>query len=184
MYIPFDNSYARLPDRFHARLPPRPVAAPKLVRLNATLAEMLGIDPDELATAEGVAVLAGNRVPQGAEPIALAYAGHQFGHFVPQLGDGRANLLGEVIGRDGVRRDIQLKGSGRTPFSRQGDGRAALGPVLREYLISEAMAALGVPTTRTLAAVTTGEPVRREAMLPGAVLTRVATSHLRVGTFQ
>jgi serine/tyrosine/threonine adenylyltransferase len=184
MYIPFDNSYARLPDRFHARLPPRPVAAPKLVRLNATLAEMLGIDPDELASAEGVAVLAGNRVPQGAEQIALAYAGHQFGHFVPQLGDGRANLLGEVIGRDGVRRDIQLKGSGRTPFSRQGDGRAALGPVLREYLISEAMAALGVPTTRTLAAVTTGEPVRREAMLPGAVLTRVATSHLRVGTFQ
>ena len=116
--------------------------------------------------------------------MALAYAGHQFGHFVPQLGDGRANLLGEVVGRDGVRRDIQLKGSGPTPFSRGGDGRAALGPVLREYLVSEAMAALGIPTTRTLAAVTTGETVRRETMLPGAVLTRVAASHIRVGTFQ
>ena len=184
MHIPFDNSYARLPDRFHARLDPTPVAAPKLVRVNTALAEQLGIDPGELATPEGVAVLAGNGVPPGAEPMALAYAGHQFGHFVPQLGDGRANLLGEVVGRDGVRRDIQLKGSGPTPFSRRGDGRAALGPVLREYLISEAMAALGVPTTRTLAAVTTGETVRRETMLPGAVLTRVAASHIRVGTFQ
>jgi serine/tyrosine/threonine adenylyltransferase len=184
MQIPFDNSYARLPDRFHVRLDPTPVAAPKLVRVNGGLAETLGIDPDDLASPEGVAMLAGNRMPFGAEPMALAYAGHQFGHFVPQLGDGRANLLGEVVGRDGTRRDIQLKGSGPTPFSRQGDGRAALGSVLREYLISEAMAALGVPTTRTLAAVTTGEMVWRETMLPGAVLARVAASHIRVGTFQ
>ena len=184
MHISFDNSYARLPDRFHVRLDPTPVAAPKLVRLNAALAETLGIDPSELGGPEGVAVLAGNHVIPGAEPMALAYAGHQFGHFVPQLGDGRANLLGEVVGPDGIRRDIQLKGSGQTPFSRSGDGRAALGPVLREYLISEAMAALGVPTTRTLAAVTTGESVWRETRLPGAVLTRVAASHIRVGTFQ
>nr|WP_294505736.1 YdiU family protein [uncultured Rhodopila sp.] len=182
--IPFDNSYARLPDRFYARLEPKPVAAPRLVRLNTVLAEQLGIDPEQLASPEGTAMLAGNAAPPGAEPIAQAYAGHQFGHFVPQLGDGRACLLGEVIGRDGIRRDIQLKGSGTTPFSRAGDGRAALGPVLREYLISEAMAALGVPTTRTLAAVTTGETVWRETSLPGAVLTRVATSHIRVGTFQ
>ncbi len=182
--IPFDNSYARLPDRFYARLDPTPVASPRMVRLNTTLARDLGIDPDELANPEGIAMLAGNRMPPGAEPLAMAYAGHQFGHFVPRLGDGRACLLGEVVGRDGVRRDIQLKGSGQTPFSRAGDGRAALGPVLREYLVSEAMAALGVPTTRTLAAVTTGEPVWREARLPGAVLTRVAASHIRVGTFQ
>jgi len=182
--IPFDNTYARLPDRFYARLDPTPVAAPKLVRVNTMLARQLRIDPDWLATSDGVAVLAGNQVPAGAEPMALAYAGHQFGHFVPQLGDGRANLLGEVVGLDGIRRDIQLKGAGPTPFSRRGDGRAALGPVLREYLISEAMAALGVPTTRSLAAVTTGEPVRRETLLPGAVLTRVAASHMRVGTFQ
>src|SRR5271154_1617867 len=184
MHISFDNSYARLPDRFHVRLDPTPVAAPKLVRLNAELAETLGIDPDELGGPEGVAVLAGNRVIPGAEPMALAYAGHQFGHFVPQLGDGRANLLGEVVGRDGIRRDIQLKGSGQTPFSRGGDGRAALGPVLREYLVSEAMHALGIPTTRALAAVSTGEPVYRDQELPGAVFTRVASSHVRVGTFQ
>ena len=184
LHIQFDNSYAQLPDRFYARLDPTPVAKPRLVRVNDTLARDLGIDPDELATDEGVAVLAGNRVPDGAEPMALAYAGHQFGHFVPQLGDGRANLLGEVVDRGGQRRDIQLKGSGPTPFSRSGDGRAALGPVLREYLISEAMAALSIPTTRTLAAVTTGEAVWRETMLPGAVLTRVASSHIRVGTFQ
>ena len=133
---------------------------------------------------EGFEVLAGNRVPDGAEPIAMAYAGHQFGNFVPQLGDGRAILLGRGRRQDGVRRDIQLKGSGRTPFSRGGDGRAALGPVLREYVVSEAMAALGIPTTRSLAAVLTGEPVMRETLLPGAVLTRVAASHIRVGTFQ
>src|SRR5246127_3393816 len=161
-----------------------PVAAPHLVHLNAGLAASLGLDPEELASPEGVEVLAGNRVPDGASPIALAYAGHQFGHFVPQLGDGRAILLGEIVGRDGMRRDIQLKGSGRTPFSRGGDGRAALGPVLREYIVSEAMAALGVPTTRALAAVATGERVLRETALPGAVLTRVAASHLRVGTFE
>src|SRR4051812_44143828 len=184
VHIPFDNSYARLPNRFYACLDPVPVAAPRLVRLNTALARQLGIDPDDLASPDGVAALAGNTVPPGAEPIALAYAGHQFGHFVPQLGDGRACLLGEVVGRDGIRRDIQLKGSGQTPFSRAGDGRAALGPVLREYLVSEAMAALGVKTTRTLAAVTTGEAVWREKRLPGAVLTRVAASHIRVGTFQ
>jgi uncharacterized protein YdiU (UPF0061 family) len=182
--LPFDNSYARLPERFYARVGPTPVAAPRLVRLNEGLAERLGLDPDWLAGPEGVGVLAGNRVPEGAEPIALAYAGHQFGQFVPQLGDGRAILLGELVGRDGARRDVQLKGSGPTPFSRRGDGRAALGPVLREYLVSEAMAALGVPTTRALAAVATGEAVLRERPLPGAVLTRVAASHVRVGTFQ
>ena len=180
----FDNSYARLPDRFFARLHPTPVATPSLVRLNEKLARHLGLDPGKLATPEGVEILAGNRIPTRGDPLAMAYAGHQFGTFVPQLGDGRAILLGEVIDRDGVRRDIQLKGSGRTPFSRQGDGRAALGPVLREYIISEAMAALGIPTTRALAVVTTGETVWRETPLPGAVLTRVASSHVRVGTFQ
>jgi len=147
VHIPFDNSYARLPPRFYARVAPTPVAAPRLIRVNASLAEQLGINPDELASPEGVEVLAGNRVPDGAEPVAMAYAGHQFGGFSPQLGDGRAILLGEVVGRDGVRRDIQLKGSGPTPFSRRGDGRAALGPVLREYLVSEAMAALAACRT-------------------------------------
>src|SRR5256885_6760064 len=182
--FPFDNSYARLPERLFARLPPTPVAAPRLVRLNEALARDLRLDPDKLASPEGVAVLAGNGVPQLGEPLAMAYAGHQFGAFVPQLGDGRAILLGEVVDADGVRRDIQLKGSGPTPFSRNGDGRAALGPVLREYIVSEAMAALGIPTTRSLAVVTTGETVRREMPLPGAVLTRVASSQIRVGTFQ
>jgi serine/tyrosine/threonine adenylyltransferase len=180
----FENTYARLPEHFYARLNPTPVSAPRLVKLNVELARSLGLDPGALASEQGVEILAGNRVAEGAEPLAIAYAGHQFGHFVPQLGDGRANLLGEVVGRDGVRYDIQLKGSGPTPFSRRGDGRAALGPVLREYIVSEAMAALGVPTTRALAAVTTGEHVFRETVLPGAVLTRVAASHLRVGTFQ
>ncbi|HEY4052028.1 MAG TPA: YdiU family protein [Acidobacteriaceae bacterium] len=180
----FENTYAQLPERFYARLDPTPVATPLLVKVNLELARGLGLDPDALASEQGVEILAGNRVAEGAEPLALAYAGHQFGHFVPQLGDGRTNLLGEVMGRDGVRYDIQLKGSGPTPFSRGGDGRAALGPVLREYIVSEAMAALGVPTTRALAAVTTGEQVLRETALPGAVLTRVAASHLRVGTFQ
>ncbi|HEY4357361.1 MAG TPA: YdiU family protein [Acidobacteriaceae bacterium] len=184
VHFPFENTYARLPEHFYARLDPTPVAAPRMVKLNVELAENLGLDPEALAGAEGVAILSGNRRAAGAEPLAIAYAGHQFGNFVPQLGDGRANLLGEVVGRDGVRYDIQLKGSGPTPFSRRGDGRAALGPVLREYLVSEAMAVLGVPTTRALAAVTTGERVLREGYLPGAVLTRVAASHLRVGTFQ
>ncbi len=181
---PLDNSYARLPDRFYARLAPTPVSAPRLVKLNRALTLELGLDPEALASPEGVAMLAGNALPEGSEPIALAYAGHQFGNFVPQLGDGRALLLGEVVGAKGVRRDIQLKGSGPTPFSRNGDGRAALGPVLREYIISEAMYALGIPTTRSLAAVQSGDPVFRETVLPGAVLTRVASSHIRVGTFQ
>jgi serine/tyrosine/threonine adenylyltransferase len=184
MLAPFDNSYARLPDRFYARLAPTPVASPRLVKLNRALALQLGLDPEYLASPEGVEILAGNRVPDGSEPIALAYAGHQFGNFVPQLGDGRALLLGEVVDATGQRRDIQLKGSGPTPFSRNGDGRAALGPVLREYIVSEAMYALGIPTTRSLAAVLTGDFVYREAALPGAVLTRVAASHMRVGTFQ
>jgi len=180
----FDNTYARLPERFYARVNPTPVATPRLVKLNLGLARSLELDPHALASEQGVQILAGNRVAEGSEPLALAYAGHQFGYFVPQLGDGRANLLGEVMGPDGVRYDIQLKGSGPSPFSRRGDGRAALGPVLREYIVSEAMAALGVPTTRALAAVTTGERVLRETVLPGAILTRVAASHLRVGTFQ
>jgi len=176
----FDNSYARLPPHFFQRVDPTPVAEPKLIEVNRALAEELGIDPDKLTAA----MLVGNEVPFGAEPLAMAYAGHQFGYFVPQLGDGRAILLGEVIDRNGRRRDIQLKGSGLTAFSRRGDGRAALGPVLREYLVGEAMAAFGIPTTRALAAAATGQPVLRETALPGAVLTRVAASHLRVGTFQ
>ena len=182
--FPFENTYARLPERFFARIAPTSVAAPRLIRLNRPLTFELGLDPDRLDGAEGAQIFSGNRVPEGAEPIATAYAGHQFAHFVPQLGDGRAILLGEVIDRGGVRRDIQLKGAGRTPFSRGGDGRAALGPVLREYLVSEAMAALGIPTTRAHAVVTTGEKVMRDELLPGAVFTRVASSHIRVGTFQ
>ncbi|SDX98445.1 protein adenylyltransferase SelO [Citreimonas salinaria] len=180
--IPFDNTYARLPDGFYARQAPVPVAEPTLIAFNAPLARDLniaGADDPDLAP-----IFAGNQVPEGAEPLAQLYAGHQFGQFNPQLGDGRAVLLGEVTDRQGTRRDIQLKGSGRTPFSRMGDGRAWLGPVLREYVLSEAMHALGVPTTRALAAVRTGESVLREVPLPGAVLTRVATSHIRVGTFQ
>ena len=180
----FDNRYARMPQRFYARIDPTPVTAPRLVCLNRTLAAELGVDPGRLAAADAVRALAGTTVPQGAEPLAMAYAGHQFGNFVPQLGDGRALLLGEVIDRQGVRRDIQLKGSGPTPFSRRGDGRAALGPALREFIVSEAMSALGIPTTRSLAVVATGETVLRERPLPGAVLTRVASSHVRVGTFQ
>ncbi len=182
--IPFDNTYARLPGTFFARVNPSPVRVPRLIKGNEELARFLNIDPVDLTSQEGVEVLGGNRVADGSEPLAMAYAGHQFGHFVPQLGDGRANLLGEVVAQDGKRYDIQLKGSGQTPFSRRGDGRAALGPVLREYIVSEAMHALGVPTTRALAAVLTGEQVVREEMLPGAILTRVASSHLRVGTFE
>jgi uncharacterized protein YdiU (UPF0061 family) len=180
----FDNSYAKLPDRFFAPTDGSPVAAPKLIRINEKLAAELRLDPAKLASPAGVAMLAGNSFPPSAEPIAQAYAGHQFGNLVPQLGDGRALLIGEVIDGKGARRDVQLKGSGPTRFSRNGDGRAALGPVLREYVVSEAMAALGIPTTRTLAAVLTGEPVYRERPLPGAVLTRVAASHIRIGTFQ
>src|SRR4051794_25742734 len=184
VHFPFEHTYAALPATFFARVVPTPVASPRLIKLNRPLAIHLGLDPDRLSSPEGTEILAGKRVPEGADPIAMAYAGHQFGHFVPQLGDGRAILLGEVIDADGTRRDIQLKGSGPTPFSRRGDGRAALGPVLREYIVSEAMAALGIPTTRSLAAVMTGESVLRETPLPGAVLTRVASSHIRVGTFQ
>ena len=184
VHFPFKNSYATLPANFFARVAPTPVASPRLIKLNRPLAIHLGLDPDRLSGLEGAEILAGTRIPDGADPIAMAYAGHQFGHFVPQLGDGRAILLGEIIDADGVRRDIQLKGSGPTPFSRRGDGRAALGPVLREYIVSEAMATLGIPTTRSLAAVVTGESVMRETLLPGAVLTRVASSHIRVGTFQ
>ncbi|MEY9781985.1 protein adenylyltransferase SelO [Sinorhizobium fredii] len=181
--FPFDNSYARLPANFYARVEPTPVAEPWLIKLNRPLAEELRLDIAALER-DGAAIFSGNTVPAGAEPLAMAYAGHQFGTFVPQLGDGRAILLGEVIGRDGKRRDIQLKGSGQTPYSRRGDGRAALGPVLREYIVSEAMHALGVPTTRALAVTVTGQPVYREQILPGAVFTRVAASHIRVGTFQ
>ncbi|MCA8878469.1 MAG: YdiU family protein [Rhodobacteraceae bacterium] len=185
LHIPFDNSYARLPERFYVRQPATPVEAPQPIVVNAALAAELGLDAEALAGPEGTRVLAGNQVPDGAAPLAQAYAGHQFGGWVPQLGDGRALLLGEVVDIHGKRRDIQLKGSGRTPFSRMGDGRAWLGPVLREYVVSEAMHAMGVPTTRALAAVATGEHVIRErGGLPGAVLTRVAASHVRVGTFQ
>ncbi|CUJ88549.1 hypothetical protein RUE5091_00722 [Ruegeria denitrificans] len=180
--IPFDNSYARLPNTFFARQAPVPVRAPRLIAFNDDLAQVLGISPGDVQ--EMAEAFAGNSLPDGAEPIAQLYSGHQFGTYNPQLGDGRAVLLGETVGTDGVRRDIQLKGSGQTPFSRQGDGRAWLGPVLREFVVSEAMHALGIPTTRALAAVETGEVVLREGPMPGAVLTRVAQSHLRVGTFQ
>ncbi|MGA2987108.1 MAG: protein adenylyltransferase SelO [Terriglobia bacterium] len=185
MNMRFDNTYARLPERFFTKQEPARIPEPKLIRLNFGLAAKLLIDIDWLQSADGIAMLAGNAMPQGAEPIAQAYAGHQFGGFVPQLGDGRAILLGEVIGSHGARYDLQLKGSGRTRFSRGGDGKSALGPVLREYIVSEAMAALGVPTTRALAAVATGERVmRHDGLLPGGVFTRVAASHIRVGTFQ
>ncbi len=184
LHIPFDNTYAMLPERFFTRLGPTPVSAPKLVKLNTDLASDLGLDPEEMASDDGIAMLAGNLVPEGASPLAQVYAGHQFGGWSPRLGDGRALLLGEVIDRTGTHKDLQLKGSGPTPYSRMGDGRAWLGPVIREYIVSEAMHALGIPTTRALAAVTTGDIVLRESPLPGAVLTRVAGSHIRVGTFQ
>jgi len=182
--LPFDNSYAGLPERFYTRQLPEPVASPGLIRVNHALASHLGIRPDWLESEAGVEFITGNFIPMGAEPIATVYAGHQFGGWNPQLGDGRAILLGELIAADGVRYDIQLKGSGRTPYSRAGDGRAPLGPVLREYVVSEAMAVLNVPTTRALAAATTGEKLMREGRVPGAVLVRVAQSHIRIGTFQ
>jgi uncharacterized protein YdiU (UPF0061 family) len=184
MGIPFDNTYAQLPDRFFSKQAPAMPPEPRLLRLNRALAAELGISEDWLDSGSALDAFSGNQVPNGAEPIAQAYAGHQFGGFVPQLGDGRALLLGEVVDTKGNRRDIQLKGSGRTAFSRGGDGKSALGPVLREYLVSEAMQALGVPTTRALAAVATGEIVVREEPTPGGVFTRVAASHIRVGTFQ
>jgi uncharacterized protein YdiU (UPF0061 family) len=183
MHIGFEHTYAALPARFFARIEPAKVADARIVVFNRALAAEIGFDPD-MDERQAAALLSGNELAEDSTPIAMAYAGHQFGGFVPQLGDGRALLLGEIRGRDGVLRDVQLKGSGRTPFSRGGDGRAALGPMLREYLISEAMHALRIPTTRSLAVVTTGEQVFRESILPGAVLTRVATSHIRVGTFQ
>lgn len=178
-----DHSYARLPDRLFARVPPTPVAQPHLIVLNHPLAEQLGLDPVALSAAENAGWFTGNALPPSAAPIAQAYAGHQYGNFVI-LGDGRAILLGEQLTPRGERFDIQLKGPGRTPFSRRGDGRAALGPMLREYIVSEAMHALGIPTTRSLAVAVTGEPVFRESTLLGAVLTRVAASHIRVGTFE
>ena len=182
--IAFENTYARLPERFFAKRRPTPVDSPLLVRLNEPLAKELGLDPDWLRSSAGVAMLAGNDLPESAAPLAQAYAGHQFGGWVPQLGDGRAILLGEVTDRQNNRRDVQLKGSGLTPFSRGGDGRATLGSVIREYLVSEAMAGLKVPTTRSLAAVSTGESVPRQELHPGGILTRIAASHIRVGTFQ
>ena len=180
----FDNSYARQLDGFYRRCSPEKSPKPQLIRLNRQLAEELRADADQLASPQGVAVLAGNLQPAGADPLAQAYAGHQFGGFSPRLGDGRALLLGEVLDRHGKRRDIAFKGSGRTPFSRSGDGKCALGPALREYIVGEAMAALGIPTTRALAVVATGDMVRRERALPGALLTRIAASHVRVGTFE
>lgn len=180
----FDNSYARDLEGFYTPWQAEPVPEPRLLAFNRELAAELGLNPDALQTDAGTAIFAGNQKPDGATPIAQAYAGHQFGGFSPKLGDGRALLLGELIDTHGMRRDVQLKGSGRTPFSRGGDGKAAVGPVLREYLMGEAMHALGIPTTRALAAISTGEPVLRETPLPGAILTRVAASHIRVGTFQ
>ena len=180
----FDNSYTRLPARFFAHQMPTPVAQPRLLKFNHALADDLKLDAAAIEAEGSAAIFAGNIMPAGADPIAAAYAGHQFGGFSPQLGDGRAILLGEVIDKSGHRRDIQLKGAGRTRFSRGGDGRAAIGPVLREYLVSEAMHALGIPTTRALAAVATGEAVHRDRLLPGAILTRIAASHMRIGTFQ
>jgi len=180
----FDNTFARELEGFYATVQGDVVPEPELIAFNRSLAEQLGLDADALGSADGAAILAGSVCPDGAAPLAQVYAGHQFGGFAPRLGDGRALLLGEVIDRDGERRDVQLKGSGRTPFSRSGDGKAVLGPVLREYLMAEAMHALGVPTTRALAAVLTGERIMREGWQPGAVLTRVAASHIRVGTLQ
>jgi len=179
-----DNSYARLPEAFHAKVVPDEVAAPSLLAWNVELADELGLDTPADDDAELARIFSGATRPEGIQPIALAYAGHQFGHFVPQLGDGRAALLGEVVTDAGRRYDIQLKGSGCTPYSRGGDGKSWLGPVLREYVLSEAMHHLGVPTTRALAAVSTGETVHRETALPGAIFTRVASSHLRIGTFE
>jgi len=184
MNIQFDNSYAKLPDSFYKKMNPLPVESPDLIKFNDSLANELGIRDIDLKSSETIGVLAGNNIPEGAEPLAMAYAGHQFGGFSHQLGDGRANLLGEVIGKDGVRYDLQLKGSGRTVFSRGGDGRSALGPVLREYLVSEAMVKLGVPTTRALAVVTTGEEVARMSLVPGGILTRISKGFVRVGTFE
>ncbi|MEM7413466.1 MAG: YdiU family protein [Myxococcota bacterium] len=179
-----EPGYGTLPDGSFARVPPTPTPAPQLLRLNEGLASHLGLSVDWLSSADGVAVLAGNQPAEGVPPLAMAYAGHQFGNWVPSLGDGRAILIGEARDRDGALREIQLKGAGRTPFSRAGDGRAALGPVLREYVVSEAMQALGIPTTRALAMLTTGDSIVRDTVQPGAILARVSAGHVRVGTFQ
>jgi serine/tyrosine/threonine adenylyltransferase len=184
LLLAFDNTYVRELSGLCEPWQPAPAPDPTLLALNEELALELGVDPEALRAPDGLAVLAGNAVPTGASPVAQAYAGHQFGGYSPRLGDGRALLLGEVLDVHGARRDLHLKGSGRTPFARGGDGKAAVGPMLREYAIGEAMHALGIPTTRALAVVATGEPVARETLLPGAVLTRVAASHLRVGTFE
>jgi serine/tyrosine/threonine adenylyltransferase len=181
--LKFDNSYRRLPSQFYSEVLPQRIPTPQLVVINEILAQRLGFESLQL-TAQAAAIFSGNAILPGAQPLAAAYAGHQFGQFVPQLGDGRAILLGEVLDSTGQRFDLQLKGSGRTPYSRGGDGKAPLGPVLREYIVSEYMHAVGVPTTRALAAVTTGETVLRDEALPGAILTRIASSHIRVGTFQ
>ena len=182
--LDFDNSYVRLPSRFYSKQLPDPVSSPRLIRMNHALATQLGIDPGWLNSNQGIEMVAGNFVPAGAEPIATVYAGHQFGGWSPQLGDGRAILLGEMLVENGDRFDIQLKGSGRTIYSRGGDGRAPLGPVLREFIVSEAMAVLGVPTTRALGAVLSGDKVMRCGRIDGAVLARVASSHIRIGTFE
>lgn len=182
--IHFDNSYARLPERFYTRQEPVSVSKPELIRVNYGLASELGIDPKWLKSEDGIEVIAGNKVPVGSDPIATVYAGHQFGRWSPQLGDGRAILLGEVITPTKERFDFQLKGSGPTPYSRGSDGRAPLGPILREYIVSEAMHAFGIPTTRTLAAAKTGDSVYRDDTLLGAILVRIAQSHIRIGTFE
>ncbi len=182
--IPFNNRYVSLGERFYVKTSPLPVADPVLIKFNENLAEMLGLSLASLNSVDGAAIFSGNYMPDGAEPLAMAYAGHQFGSFNPQLGDGRAILLGEIDTAEGESFNVQLKGSGRTFYSRGGDGRAALGPILREYLVSEAMEKLGVPTTRALAAVTTGEEVTRERLLPGGIITRIASSFVRIGTFE
>ena len=182
--IPFNNQYVNLGDAFYVKTRPTPVAKPELIKFNDELASTLGLSVTRFNSTEGAELFSGNAIPEGAEPLAMAYAGHQFGRFIPQLGDGRAILLGEISSSDGVSFAMQLKGSGRTVYSRGGDGLAALGPVLREYLVSEAMEKLGVPTTRALAVVTTGEQVARERLIPGGVITRIASSFVRVGTFQ
>lgn len=182
--ISFEHSYAELPDAFYSPVQPASVPTPELIKVNEPLANKLGFETSFLHSDEALDLFSGNKLCSGADAIAMAYAGHQFGGWSPQLGDGRAALIGELTDLNGVRYDIQLKGSGRTPYSRGGDGKAGIGPVLREYILSEAMAALGVPTTRALAAVSTGEMIMREEPLPGAVFTRVAQSHVRVGTFQ
>ncbi|MEE3228449.1 MAG: protein adenylyltransferase SelO family protein, partial [Chloroflexota bacterium] len=182
--INFDNSYARLPNTFYRRVAPSVVSKPELIRVNRQLADELGINVEWLVGDEGIGMMAGCVMPNGAEPIASVYAGHQFGNYVPRLGDGRAMLVGEVVTSDNSRFDIQLKGSGPTPYSRGGDGRSPVGPVLREYIVSEAMYNLGIPTTRALGAILTGDKVIREGELPGAILTRVARSHIRIGTHQ